>query len=294
MNPNNRLGTKSVGTLRGMVNDRDLQILHHVREHKFLTTKQIQRLLFWDHETVGAGTRACTRVLSRLQDRRLLYRLQRQIGGVRAGSASYVWGIDDSGDRLLRAESGKAVTKRFRTFEPMPRFLNHTLAIAEVRTRLEEAAHARQLELLALNTEPDNWRTFVGNRGAPQILKPDLHAVTAKDDFEEHWFLEVDLGTESLVALQGKCHVYQEHYNSGREQAATGIYPVVTWLIADLKRRRALEALIRKDNRLDPQLFEVHHHDAFIDRATGQPTNRTNQPKGGTHEPRESTSTTAS
>jgi hypothetical protein len=101
-------------------------------------------------------------------------------------------------------------------------------------------------------------------------LKPDLHAVTAKDDFEDHWFIEVDLGTESLVTLQSKCHIYQEHFNSGREQTATGIYPIVAWLIADTKRQRALDAVIRKDSRLDPQLFEIHHHDAFISRAIGR------------------------
>ena len=265
MMPNNRKGTFDVATLRSLVNVRDMKILGHIREHRFLTTKQIQRLQFWDHASQGAAIRACVRVLTRLRLRALIYKLERQIGGLHAGSGSYVWGIDDAGDRLLRAQPESLTAKRARTFEPTPLFLAHTLAIAETRVLLEEAAHEQQLELLSVTTEPSNWRTFIGRGGSPQVLKPDLHAITATGEFEDHWFIEIDNGTESLPTLLTKCLTYQRYFETGIEHAATGVFPAVVWIIADLRRRERLLGAIDAEHRLDERLFRVTNVAEFLD-----------------------------
>jgi hypothetical protein len=264
MTPSNRLGTYSIATLQSMVTPRDMEILRLIREHRFLTTKQIQRLLFWDHASPGAAIRACIRVMSRLELRALIFKLSRQIGGIHAGSGSYIWGIDDAGDRLLRAENTTKDAKRQRTFEPSPLFLAHTLAIAETRVMLEEAAHQGELELVAVRTEPINWRTFVGRGGLAQTLKPDLHAVTALGEFEDHWFIEIDNGTESLPTVLNKCQTYQRYFESGREQQASGIFPRVVWLMVDARRRSNLLAAIESDKRLDERLFLAVGPDEFI------------------------------
>lgn len=268
MEPNNRLGSHNLPTLQTMLSDRDREMIRLVWEHKFLTTRQLQRLLFWRHATTDAGTRACVRVLARLREKRFLYRLERQIGGVRGGSGAFVWGIGPAGDRIMRAEPNSVRTKRTRSFEPTGLFLNHTLAVAEVRVQLEEAAQQGDLELLDIETEPANWRTFTSRDGSAQILKPDLRTVTAVRDFEDHWFLEIDLGTEATPALLRKCLIYQQHKASGLEQAWHGLYPLVVWLIADQRRRDRLVAAIRADKRLDERLFRVIDPSELVPLAT--------------------------
>jgi hypothetical protein len=272
MTPNNRLGTHSIATLQSMVMPRDMEILRLIREHRFLTTKQIQRLLFWNHASPGAAIRACIRVMTRLEMRALIFKLSRQVGGVHAGSGSYIWGIDDAGDRLLRAESTTKDSKRQRTFDPSPLFLAHTLAVAETRVLLAETAHNGELELVEVTTEPANWRTFVGRGGTTQILKPDLHSITAIDAFEDHWFIEIDNGTESLPTVLNKCQTYQRYFESGREQQASGVFPKVVWLMVDARRRSNLLAAIESDGRLDRRLFCAAAPDGFIRLTTGSTT----------------------
>ena len=272
MTPNNRLGTMSIATLQSMVTPRDMDVRRLIREHRFLTTKQLQRLLFWDHASPSAAIRACIRVLTRLELRVLIVKLNRQIGGVHAGSGSYIWGIDDAGDRLLRVGSGVKDAKRQRTFDPSPLFLAHTLAVAETRVMLEEAAHREELELVAVTTEPSNWRTFVGRAGTTQTLKPDLHAVTALGDFEDHWFIEIDNGTESLPTVLGKCQTYQRYFESGREQHIFGVFPKVVWLMLNARRRSKLLAAIKSDKRLDERLFLAVAPGDFIALVTSNAT----------------------
>ncbi|GAA3734710.1 hypothetical protein GCM10022239_08540 [Leifsonia bigeumensis] len=272
MTPNNRLGTMSIATLQSMVTPRDMDILRLIREHRFLTTKQIQRLLFWDHASPGAAIRACIRVLTRLELRALIFKLGRQIGGIHAGSGSYIWGIDDAGDRLLRANNTSKGTKRQRTFDPSPLFLAHTLAVAETRVMLEEAGHRDELELVEVTTEPTNWRTFVSRGGMTQVLKPDLHAITAIGAFEDHWFIEIDNGTESLPTVLNKCQTYQRYFESGREQHASGVFPKVVWLMVDARRRSNMQSAIESDKRLDERLFSAYAPGDFLPFITGKAT----------------------
>ena len=277
MTPNNRLGTMGVAKLKRLITERDQAILSSIQQHKFLTTRQIYDLHFWTHASYTSGIRACTRVLARLRDHQLIYRLERPVGGLGGGSTSYVWGIDAAGDRLLRAENGET-SKRSRSFEPTTMFLQHTLAIAATRLELESLARAARLELLAVTTEPRNWRPFITRSGSPDILKPDLHAVTAIGAYEDHWFIEVDRGTESLPTLLRKCHLYQRYKLSGIEQDKTGVFPIVLWLIPTQARRDRLDEAITADPKLDHRLFRIADPNE-LETALIQSTNST---KGGT------------
>lgn len=255
MTANNRTGSHNRSTLLSMLSERDKQILQFVRDHKFVTTRQLQRLLFHAHATIDAGTRACNRVLQRLRARRFLYRLDRQIGGIRGGSGAYVWELDVAGDRVTRPSATGAEEKRIRAFEPTPPFLAHTLAITEARVRLEETARTGAFELVDVSTEPSNWRTYVGPGGTAAFLKPDLYVVTAIGEYEDHWFLEIDQGTESLPTLLRKCRTYMQYRSSGIEQTQSGVFPLVVWIIEDERRRDRLLAEITRDHRLDSRLF---------------------------------------
>jgi hypothetical protein len=257
MSPNNRLGTKSTKALRSMLTERDMAILRSIFEHRFLTTRQICQLHFHSHASYGSAIRACTRVLARLGGHKLIHKLSRPVGGMGGGSASFIWGIDAAGDRLLKKELPPEEVKRARAFEPTPIFLAHTLAIADARLMLEDLGRGDHIELLDVATEPFNWRPFVARSGQTQTLKPDLYAVTATVDFEDHWFLEIDRGTESIPTLIRKCEHYQRYQATGLEQEAHGVFPVVLWLVPTEARRERFRAAIDSHKRLSSNLFRV-------------------------------------
>src|SRR5438270_12207936 len=95
------LSRRGLTQLRERLSERDFDVIPSVAEHRFLTARQIEALHFADHATDLAGARVCRRVLARLTDERLLARLERRVGGIRAGSASYVYALGPSGGRLI-------------------------------------------------------------------------------------------------------------------------------------------------------------------------------------------------
>ena len=134
------------------------------------------------------------RVLTRLETHGL-------VSGWSGGSAAsapahpgIAWQLGSTGERLLRTMHGQK--KRRRYLEPSAAFTAHTLATAELAVRLHELNDRQAVELLRLETEPSCWRSFIGPHGTLEWLKPDLYAITASGDYEDHWFLEADLATE--------------------------------------------------------------------------------------------------
>ena len=97
-----RIGSRELGRLERSLSARDRQILLAVEEHRFLTARQIEHLLFTGHASQLTATRICRRVLQRLTEARVLVRLERRVGGARAGSASYVYAVGPAGDRILQ------------------------------------------------------------------------------------------------------------------------------------------------------------------------------------------------
>lgn len=198
-----RMTPRAVAGVLAGLSERDRQVLDSVAEHRFLTTKHIERLHFVDHATPLAAARICRRVLARLHAARLLHRLDRRVGGLHAGSAGYVWSIGLVGDHVLRHAAGDGLRRRIK--EPSATFLDHTMAIADAHLALVDAARADSFELVAVEHEPSCWRGFTTASGATDTLRPDLYAVTATGDYEDCWFLEIDRGTESLPTLIRKC-----------------------------------------------------------------------------------------
>ena len=254
--PNNRRGTLGLRRLNGLVSARDLDVLSTVDSHRLVSTRHLYELHFWNHASYSSGIRACTGVLRRLESHRLIRRLARPVGGPGGGSNSTVWALDVAGDRLLRHHEGEGRGRRH-NFEPSTYFMAHTLAIADVRVQLEQMARTGAFELLSATCEPNNWRSFTGELGRTLSLKPDLAVVTAAGEFEDHWFLEIDLGTELAATLIKKCLVYERYRASGVEQAQHGVFPRVIWLMNDPARAERLERLITDHRDLDTRLFTV-------------------------------------
>ncbi|MEM7092706.1 MAG: replication-relaxation family protein [Actinomycetota bacterium] len=249
------------------LSERDIGVLHSVRLLRLMQADQLQRLHFTEHATDAAGKRICRRVLQRLHERGMLHRLQRRIGGIRAGSTGHVYALAPKGHRLLSGRSS-----RRRNHEPSTGFVRHTLAIAELATRLLETAHTGAVEVLELATEPWCWRHPEGTRvrtAASAVLKPDLHVVLANDESELHWFVEVDLGTEAPSTLARKCRTYTDYFRSGHEQARTGIFPKVLFVAPDDERRHQIERSIGRGG-IESALFEVAIDADALDVLIGQ------------------------
>jgi hypothetical protein len=244
---------------------RQRDILLSLDHFRFLTASQLQTLHFDGHATSDTAARICRRVLARLHTLGLITHLERRIGGIRAGSASYVWCLGPAGDRLLKRSEGSEEGPRLRRKEPSLRFLDHSLAVADCYLALVAAARSGQLELLSTETEPACWRPYLGAGGGREVLKPDLAAVTAAGDYEDHWFVEVDLGTESVPTLLGKCNQYARYRRTGHEQASHGVFPVVVWVLPDQARLAKLQAALARNRSLDADLFRLTTADGFAD-----------------------------
>lgn len=246
-----RVGSRRLAQLKGSLSARDRRILDLLLGHRYLTSRQIEQFCFADHVTAASGARTARRVLRRLAEQGLIAALQRRIGGIRAGSASYVWQLAAAGARLV---AGKV---NFRTHEPSPRFLAHCLAVADAHLAVLIQQRTGPLEDVSVQLEPTCWRHFTGLGGERRLLQPDLFVRTTSAEYEDRWFVEVDLGTESLPTLLGKCAVYEAYRASGLEQSSAGVFPLVVWQLTNEARRDAFASRIVRSLDLSPALYRL-------------------------------------
>lgn len=270
------------------LSERDLSILESIRKYRALTTALIRRLHFPNasdaatqpspgHATEPAASVATIRVLTRLESHRLIARLQRRIGGVRAGSSGITWQLGSIGERLLRLRHGESARRRYS--EPSSAFVAHPLAVADLAVTMHELDRSRAIELLRVEAEPLCWRSFLSPHGARAWVKPDLFAITAGGDFEQHWFIEADNATEHAPVIARKALAYRRYAASGIYQEQHGVFPAVTWIVPDAKRQSGIKAVLAGESNLaevvKAGLFHVlttGQFSAFITSATqGQP-----------------------
>jgi hypothetical protein len=110
---------------------------------------------------------------------------------------------------------------------------------------------------MTLSVEPENWRVYSGVGGVLTRLKPDLFVVLASGEYEDHWFLEVDLSTESPAVVIRKCRQYIAYRNTGHEQHNFGVFPFVVWLVPDTKRQESLRRHINSELSGEANWFSV-------------------------------------
>lgn len=264
-----RMQPRDVYELANWLSERDFAIMHSVDEHQFLTARQVEALHFADHRP-ASGSRIARRTLARLRDFRLLGTLKRRVGGVRAGSASLVHYVDVVGRQLLEGRRGRHL-RGFR--EPSARFLSHRLAAADTHISLVQADREEVIELVECAVEPASWRSYTGLGGARLTVKADLYAETAPlrgSEFVDAWFIEVDLGTETIPTLLKKCREYEAYRRTGVEQERRGGFPVVIWTVTHPdktkaeQRRSALRAAIDSDSSLPNELFRIVAPDQLV------------------------------
>jgi len=232
-------------------------VLASLARLRLATTSQLQRLHIAGRTPLAAA-RGVRRNMARLEELRLVTRLERRIGGVGAGSTEAVWALDTSGQQLVASRGPAGGGLRRRPWTPSLPFVRHRLAITELYVQLACGDRQGPGELLSFTAEPDSWRHYTGPGGAAVTLKPDASATTAHGDYEHSWFIEVDLATESPLVIGRKTAAYLAYRRSGSEQARSGVFPLVVFTVPHERRARVIDGVLRRLAPADQRVFRVH------------------------------------
>lgn len=226
-----------VNEVRSRLNGHQRAVLADVGRLGVVTGKQLQRLHYGDSPAAG---RLARKQIGQLTHWQVLTRLG-WLGRVsKSGSTGYAYGAGIVGQRLL--DPGRS--RYFPRWAPRPSFLRHAIAVSELYVSLREAEKIGPTELVSYDTEPICWRRYFGPGGARSVLKPDALAVVGSGNYEYRYFVEIDCSTEHRPQIITKAKTYIRYWQSGREQAETGIFPFVLWVAPDGDRAAFLvEAL---------------------------------------------------
>jgi len=257
-----RFSRQRLAELAERLSQRDRQIVATIAEFRLLRGDQIRRLFFSQISTEGARARICRRSLQMLVDAKLLHRLQRRIGGTRAGSSGWVYALAPAGRRLVAYWQGEGLPSNRGVHEPRLLFVSHTLAVAELYVCLVEEDRAGRLELLSFEVEPT--RIYVSALGRTVTLKPDALVQFAAGDEELLSFCEIDLGTEGRGALLRKCRAYIDYYRTGREQAEQQTFPRVVWIAPTQARAAFIANLVAELPPLARHVFACTTKEAAL------------------------------
>lgn len=232
------------------------RLLALVAAHRFATTTQLARLTALEYASSASALRQTQRHLARLAEQRLVTSLERRVGGWQGGSAVTIWATTTRGHRLVAAEDEAAAPRRQRPREVSTTFLDHLLAITEVRTCIEEAVRQQADTAARVALEPDCWRTALSLSGQVQVLRPDLAVTITSPAYEDRYLVEVDRATENPGRVIATCWRYQEHQATG-SQDGDGVFPLVVWTVPSDRRRQRLERAIAQSSGLLRELFRV-------------------------------------
>jgi Replication-relaxation len=241
---------------------RDELVLQTVAHLRFLSGRQLQRLYFVEAGDPAANDRAARRSLLRLNEIGLLDRLERRVGGVRRGSAGFVYCLAPWGQRLAMHRRWLPERRRRRSLVHGTLFVRHALAVAELHVRLIEGDRAKRFELLELTAEPTCYRSYVGVGGQRLRLKPDSFVRLANGPWEDSFFIEVDRGTEGTLTLERQMKLYVDYHQTGVEQAEYDVFPRVLWLAPDARRA---EVIVDAATRLPAQTWQLFQVARFDD-----------------------------
>ena len=234
------------------------RLLALVAAHRFATTTQLARLTAPEYASPASALRQTQRHLASLAQQRLLTSLERRVGGWQGGSAVTVWAATTRGHRLVAADEGEGeVPRRQRPREVSTTFLDHLLAITEVRTSIEEAVRQETDTEAMVALEPDCWRTALSPSGQVQVLRPDLAVTVTSPSYEDRYLMEVDRATENPGRVIATCWRYQEHQATSAQTSDDGVFPLVVWLVPGDRRRHRLERAIAHSTGLLRDLFRV-------------------------------------
>ena len=218
-----------VATVGDQLNGHQRAILADVGRLGTVTGSQLRRL---HYSGSPATDRLARKHIGQLVHWQVLTRLGRVGRDGRPGTAGYAYGAGIVGQRLL--DPGRA--RYFPRWKPRPNYLRHGVAVSELYVNLRTVEKEGQLELVVYDTEPFCWRRYFGPGGARSVLKPDALAVVGVGAYEYRFFVEMDCNSEHGPQIAAKAKAYVRYWQTGREQAETGIFPYVLWAAPDRDR----------------------------------------------------------
>jgi hypothetical protein len=265
-----RVSVPQLVTLAETLLPRDRAIVETTARLSLVSGRQLAHIFFNNGNNSVTDGRLARRVLARLVAERVLERLPRRQGGVGGGSGSWVYALGPAGRRMVAYWAGDGLPRSRKPHEPGITWTTHTLAVSELYVRLREAEGAGRVELLAFEAEPACWRRYTRLGGVAGVLKPDAYLRLGVGEFEDSFFVEVDLGSERRGQLVRQHTAYREYFRSGAEQAKTGVFPGVLWLGPDERRTALLTDIHRKLPEVARRLFSVATTERAIDVLCGQ------------------------
>lgn len=209
-----RLRPSQVEWVADRLTDRDWRIVEAVNEVRLLTGQQVERLFFADLQPGRSRIASRSRALHRLVAWRVLVPLPRRIGGAGRGSTTLPFALDSVGQRLVRGRliATDRPTRVRRPGPPGERTVRHILAVSECRVALTELARTCDFTVEQFQAEPACWWP----NGLGGYIKPDAYARIASDDVCDHWWIELDLATESLPAVKKQLWAYLDFVHRGQ------------------------------------------------------------------------------
>lgn len=219
---------------------RDWEIMEGVNRLRLLTGAQIERLYFFDLKAGRSRTASRSRVLHRLVEWRVLVPLARRIGGAGRGSTTLSFALDSAGVRIMRERllADGTVPRVRRPGAPGERTVRHILAVSECFVSLIELGRLRDFTVVKFQAEPASWWP----NGLGGHLKPDAYALLESGTIRDHWWIEVDLATESLPAVKKQLLAYLDFARRGQVGPGRRIMPRVAIATVTAARQQALEA----------------------------------------------------
>jgi hypothetical protein len=244
--------------LAGSLSPRRWELLRAVEQVRLATGDQLTRRFYGSG---SAAERLARLDLAYLYNHSILHRLERRIGGARAGSTGFIYALGPVGRRLLDYERGDGVTSGRSRYEPTVGFVQHALAVTEVWVGLHEYltdswTGERDAEFDFL-VERNAWRSYPAEYGNVATLKPDAEVWLRRQDTEECFWLEVDRATERRATIRRKLDAYASYYRTGLEQAERDCFPLTVWLTTTPARARVLEELVAELPGGSRRLFKV-------------------------------------
>jgi hypothetical protein len=215
-----------------------------VYESRVLTTQQLQALFFPSMHQAYARLAA-------------LYHhgfLDRRFQGVYIDKMNtpIMYVLDKRGAELLQAEFGKDIDWQPSHKDVSTQFLEHTLAINEVKIAITLGCQSNSdFELLDWLSESDlkadydrvTIRLSSGKNKAISLI-PDSYFALSTPLGQSHCFLELDRGTMTVKRFKEKILAYQQYYKTGlyQERYQTRSLRILTVTTSEVRANNLKEA----------------------------------------------------
>lgn len=216
---------------------RDVMIILSVYENRFLRRDQIQRLHFADASTI-----ACCVRLKKLYENHFLDRVGRPAASVKSQT---VYALNKRGADVVAAalEVNRHKVKWSRASNRVKwLFMEHTLAVSEFKVCLDVALAGRREELLFYQRGDRSHLRRISVTGAKKkyfVVAPDAFFGIQSGRGKHIFFLEVDMGTETLARFAEKVVAYKRYWKSRQYTEEYGFNHFRVLTVAESERRLA-------------------------------------------------------